>query len=99
MMKLTELLETSPESLAKTQEKALAEYLRSRLLFIAELVGNGNYTAVKGELAFSPAGDGMGCENQYIAFPDVVIDAVYGTDIGDIIDKLIKLREASNVYG
>ena len=64
-----------------------------RLKTITEMIENEEYDDVKNYLTVSPAGDGMGCENSYIDFSDIVIlDEYDGTDLGNIISELIKLK-------
>jgi hypothetical protein len=88
-MDLKNILAVRPETLAQEQEKALADFTSGRLCEIAALISAGAYEQVKSYLAYSPAGDDMGCDNSYISFKD----ETGLEDIGEVIDRLIELEK------
>jgi len=67
-MDLSELLNTSPETLAIAQRKALSAHVCARLSQISDAIHHGRYAEVEALTFFSGAGDGMGSDNTCIDF-------------------------------
>lgn len=89
-MDVKEILNMTPESLAKEQHDILKQAAVNRLNEIISLIDEESYSKVESKLASSPAGDEMGCDNYYIDFSDI-----YGEDINDVIEKLVNLKYIS----
>jgi hypothetical protein len=59
---------------------------------VIALLRTGNHDEIRAScLGYSPAGDGMGCDNMFIDFSDVV--KIYGKDYVDIGQVLAFLEE------
>jgi replication-associated recombination protein RarA len=86
-MNTAEVLALTPESLASKQYAILQKHLVDRLKEVARLVGEKKWMQVESLLFFSPAGDGMGCDNSCISF----LDSGAGEDISDVIRRLQEL--------
>lgn len=98
-MELLELLQTSPETLAEAQRKALTTHVCARLGQMIEHIRRGEYDAAR-EMTFdSPAGDGMGMDNTCIDFTPEGLGKKDGWDkdgpwdIGNILGRLESLTE------
>ena len=77
---------------SKYKEK-LKEEVVKRLKKVTSLIEKEEYDKVKECLAFSPSGDGYGCDNSYIDFSYLFpADDEYGRsdieDLGDVIKEL-----------
>lgn len=93
---LAAFLSATPEQLAERQIAAIETLVTDRLREIINLIQNGHFEKVYLLLDESPAGDGWGSENRFIAFPELDALAPVGThsaDIGTAVDRLIQLRE------
>ena len=79
---------------SKYKEK-LKEEVVKRLKEVTSLIEKEEYDKVKECLAFSPSGDGYGCDNHYIDF-SYLFSANDGSgneyinDLGDVINELSK---------
>jgi hypothetical protein len=96
-MELSELLDTSPETLAIAQKKALSAHVCARLSQIMDAIHQGRYDEVRKLTFESPAGDGMGSDNTCIDFAPAQITK-HGAypdvwDIGVVLAKLQQLDE------
>lgn len=89
-MKLEQLLKTTPETLAVEQHAALKEHVIKVLETTLQAVKDEYYTAVNNLTQFSPAGDCMGCENNFINFG---YDEKEPLDICDVMERLIELKK------
>lgn len=92
-MNLKELLSTDASNLAKKQEKALNDFVVNRLQEIAHIIKSGDYQNVEKFTSFSPAGDGNGCDNNFINFD--YGESKDGLDIIEVCQKLQELQNAS----
>ena len=91
-MNTRELLAMKPEELATKQRDELVAAVCGRLWQMAADIEVGDYAAAENMLKFSPAGDYAGCDNNYIAFDDVLEPELHnGTDIGHVIERLVRL--------
>ena len=77
---------------SKYKEKLKTEVVK-RLKEVTSLIEKEEYDKVKECLAFSPSGDGYGCDNNYIDFSYLFpADDEYGNryinDLGDVINEL-----------
>lgn len=83
------ILDTDVEKLKHDQLKALQEQMKKVFDDIYRLFLKGKYEEIKGKyIHYSPAGDCMGCENNFIDFSwnDKVMD------IGDILEMAERLE-------
>lgn len=84
------------QSIKKTQHKDLKKAVLKRLKDIVEDIEKGRYKKAEKYLTFSPAGDGMGSDNQFIGFDDIIeLDHRDGTDLGRILEELQRLKGES----
>jgi len=90
IMKLDKLLDTTPEQLAKLQFDELKREAVETLRNVAELLDNEKFKEIEKMIEYSPAGDGMGCDNQYITFNHIHKSM---DDIGDVLNKLVELKK------
>lgn len=96
---LKEILNIKPENLAHQQQIFLRNYVINHLRNIIELIEDGDYDEVHDFIECSPAGDECGIDNRYIAFDDATPrDQKYKSDIGDVIDRLIELKNIAEEY-
>lgn len=91
-MKTKELLETTPEDLASRQYDAVKTDAISILRAMAAHLQKDDLQKAKEMIEFSPSGDGYGSDNSFISFSEIM-DCFDGADIGDIISKMISLKE------
>lgn len=96
-MDIKEILEITPETLAKRQKEALKAFgigvLKKWINYIREEKFGTNFDPDKSDLEYSPAGDCMGCDNHYIPFPFAGESQYKGTpDIGDLLVELSHLK-------
>lgn len=96
-MDLQELLQTSPENLAEKQMVALKNATIQRLYDIINYIKKNDFESVNGLMSYSPAGDGMGTDRNYICFEDFLGESREGYDLSDVMDRLIELRNIKNV--
>jgi hypothetical protein len=89
-MKLEQLLKTTPETLAVEQHDALKAHVINVLELTLKAVKDEYYTAVNNFAQFSPAGDGMGCDNYFINFG---YEDNKPLDICDVMERLIELKK------
>ncbi len=70
MKKPTEIMTKTfnPRELAKEQAEAYLKYIVGVLEEVKESISDGDYFAVKTMTSFSPAGDCMGLDNNFINF-------------------------------
>ena len=91
-MEIKEILEITPETLAKRQKEALKafgiEVLERWIKYIREEEFGTNFSPNKSDLEYSPAGDCMGCDNYYIPFHF----ADGAPDIGNLLTELSHLK-------
>jgi hypothetical protein len=92
-MDISELLATTPETLAEKQLAALRKAVVSRLAKLCEHISNGNWQAATELCAASPAGDGHGCDNLCVDFTAVLGPCNSGCprDIGDVLGRMEQL--------
>ena len=90
----------SDREIQKIQFKELKKHTLSKLVDIVKLIEADKYKSVLKQLNFSPAGDGYGCDNNYITFNNIIDKGNHdGVDIGVVLEKLTKLKkEIENVY-
>ena len=96
-MEIKEILEITPETLAKRQKEALKafgiEVLERWIKYIREEEFGTNFNPSNSDLEYSPAGDCMGCENYYIPFHFANESQYEGApDIGDLLTELSHLK-------
>ncbi len=89
---LRKFLETRPENLATQQHDQLKEYVIARLKQVITLIEVEDYASVINLTNYSPSGDGMGSENDYLDFSDVLGE---GADIVTVMTKLKQLQSQS----
>lgn len=82
---LKQLLATDTHTLRTLQYNKLREFVVQRLHLLAARVEDKEYNLALSMLAFSPAGDGMGSDNHYLDFSDVLGD---WADLHTAITKL-----------
>ena len=84
----------SEKEISRIKFVELKNAVLERLETIIKLVKENKFSQIEEYLAYSPAGDGWGNDNDYINFNDIVeLDREDGTDISDIIDELNRLNE------
>lgn len=88
--KLKKLLGTKPEELAQLQHDELKEYTLGQLRKFTKLIEGGSYEAADAMLRYSPAGDDMGCDNNYLPIEVLGGDAF---DLGDALEALTDLAK------
>lgn len=71
----------------KRYKDALKNAVVERLNAVVKAIKEDNLEEINTFIDYSPAGDGYGCNNQYISFKDVT-DC---EDIGDVINALSKI--------
>lgn len=86
-MNLEELLNTTPEELAKLQFKELKSAAIATLQKVIDQLERDRFDLVA--TGFSPAGDGMGEDNSYISFKHIHPKL---EDIGDVLEILESLQ-------
>jgi hypothetical protein len=89
-MNLSELMSTTPETLAKQQHEELKKHVLDVLDKVRESILADHYPGVRALTSFSPAGDGMGLDNNFINFDYKNTD--YGVDIVEVLDELESLH-------
>jgi hypothetical protein len=89
-MKLEQLLKTTPETLAVEQHAALKEHVIKVLESTLQAVKDEYYSAIQELTIDSPAGDGYGCNNNFINFGYNEKDPL---DICDVMERLIELKK------
>jgi uncharacterized protein (UPF0297 family) len=89
-MKLDKLLDTTPEQLAKLQFEELKREAVETLRNFTDLLDNEKFQEIEKLIGYSPAGDDMGCDNQYIKFNHIHKSM---DDIGDVLNKLVELKK------
>lgn len=91
-MKLKDLMETTPETLAARQRDALIEHVVARLDAVRDGIKKGSFSSVYEILFDSPAGDGYGSDNRCINFDYSGSD--HGVlDIGEIVNEIDRLND------
>jgi hypothetical protein len=92
-MKLEQLLKTTPETLAMEQYAALKEHTIKTLNTVIKAIENdADYPVIQEMTAYSPAGDGMGCDNSFINFGFSEKEPL---DIMEVVGRLEELRTIS----
>lgn len=92
-MDLPQLLQTTPETLAAQQYRALKDHVINKLRTVINHIEKKEYSQIEKLLGESPAGDGHGCNNSYIDFSDTGCGTPEnGCDIGDVLDRLRQLN-------
>lgn len=91
-MKLTDLLKTTPETLASEQHKALKCHVVERLETVLQAIRDENYKYIGKLTSNSPAGDGYGNDNNFIEFG---FDSSASMDISEAVDLLMSLKTIS----
>lgn len=89
---MVNILNVDINNLQEEQLKELKRHTVEVLHKIADAVEKEDFKTIKGNMQFSPAGDGYGDENHFIDFS-------WGNqtmDIGDIVEKMENLRAAIN---
>jgi len=96
-MKIQELLQTNANTLQRKQFKALKKHVLTILKSISISIEMENFNKLmKEHTKFSLAGDGMGADHYFINFRFTNKNKEdEGDDIGDVIRKLIELRQGS----
>jgi hypothetical protein len=89
-MKLEQLLKTTPETLALEQHAALKAHVITVLKSTTKAVEGEHYIAVQKSTINSPAGDGYGCDNNFINFG---YDEKEPLDIYQLMERLIELKK------
>jgi hypothetical protein len=92
IMELKDLMNTSPETLAKKQYEELKSHTLNVFNRIIQLILGDNLNSIEEFLFDSPAGDDYGLDNRCINFS-------YNNkvmDIGDILDQLNNLKKIMN---
>lgn len=80
----------SEKEINKIKFTKLKEFAVKRLQNIANLIENDKFEEIPKFTAFSPAGDGMGCDNNYIDFSEI---AGYASlDILELSNELQNLK-------
>ena len=82
-------LEISKIKYNKLKEKSI-----ELLEYITDLIKNDSFTKISEYVAYSPAGDGYGCENNYINFGNIIGDG--DLDIVDLASMLEDLKYKIN---
>lgn len=95
-MKIEELMETDVSSLAKKQHEYLKQHAIDRLSIVISLLEMDDYKGLEKLIIHSPAGDGMGCNNDYIDmwYGDDKTYSIDGYDIGSVISHLETLKKS-----
>ncbi len=98
---LSELMDTDVSTLATKQKQALMEHAIGVLNRVIDRIRGEHWEAVKSMLSHSPAGDGMGCSNDFIDFSWDERNAGGNRideplDLGDVIDMLQDLERKEN---
>ena len=86
-MDIVELLNTTPEELARKQYEALEAHVLNTLDTVKTCIKARSWDDIP--MAFSPAGDDMGCDNYFIDFKL----SQYGTDIAEVVNRLKELEK------
>jgi uncharacterized protein (UPF0297 family) len=89
-MKLEQLLKTTPETLAIEQHDALKAHVINVLESTLQAVRDEYYNAIQKMTMDSPAGDGMGCDNNFINFG---YEDNKPLDIYEVMERLIELKK------
>lgn len=89
MDNIKQIMKIDVNNLAEIQFDNLKRYTIEVLVEITKAIKANDFATVRKHLSFSPAGDGYGCENSFIAFD---IDDESEWDIGNVIDKLEQLQ-------
>lgn len=84
-MNTREFLKLSPEELAKKQFEVLKQKVVERLDEISSNIEKNNFDKIFGMLAYSPAGDDHGADNEFIYFGDIDESCI---DINDVLKKI-----------
>lgn len=90
MVDIKEMLSLKPENLAAQQHEALKQYVVQKIKDFNQLINSEKYEEALNLLANSPAGDGYGCDNEYLDFSETGSE-----DIGCILRKLKSLQHMS----
>lgn len=88
-MNLSELMKTTPETLALQQYIALKRHVLERLELVKDEIMNESFN-IEPLTFFSPAGDGMGEDNSCVDFSYNQTDNP--VDIAEIVQQLKKLK-------
>ena len=97
---LSELMDIDVSTLATKQKQALISHTIDVLNRVIDYIQGGNWEDVRSMLSYSPAGDDMGCDNNFIDFSWTkrrhpseghMIDSPL--DLGDVIDTLQDLEK------
>lgn len=86
---IDKIMKVDVDSLLREQHDSLKKHTVDCLLMVADLINNEKYAEVEEYVGFSPAGDGYGCDNNYL-------DLFYYEDIGYTMQKLIELKKELN---
>lgn len=90
---LAELLAIDTATLRQCQADALKRHIIEKLEKIIRLVKFNRFDEIKAETLFSPAGDGYGCDNNYINFGIRELGEEWeNLDIVEICERLQKLQ-------
>jgi hypothetical protein len=92
-MKLEQLLNTTPESLAHEQHAALKAHVIEKLETVLKAIKDENYKDIDKLISYSPAGDCMGGENHFIDFSFTHKQPL---DIAEVTERLVALKKISN---
>lgn len=97
-MELDDVLNLDLDNLADMKYKALKKHTIKVLKKITELIENDKLEEAEKMLANSPAGDCMGCDNNYINFEYRIKIPNYddGMDIGRVLEDLENLKQNGN---
>jgi hypothetical protein len=89
-MNLEQLLKTTPETLAVEQHDALKAHVINVLESTLKAVKDEYYSAIQELTIDSPAGDGYGCDNNFINFG---YEDNKPLDICEVMERLIELKK------
>jgi len=88
---IQDIMELDVHNLAHRQYAALKNHATTLLGLVTKLIREDDYDTLLEYISFSPAGDDMGTEHHFIDFE---INSKEETDIGDVIEKLKRLKTA-----
>ena len=95
MSDIKKLMSLTPESLAEEQHVTLRDAVVKYIQEFANDIKREHYSKALSKLAFSPAGDCLGCENEYLDF-SWAMEEPYGgngVDVGDVLNRLEELKK------
>jgi hypothetical protein len=88
-MDIKDIMKLDINNLKKQKHEILTKHAIKILSDIIQHLKKGDYSKIEEMLAYSPAGDGMGCENHFIDFNFRNTES----DINDLIVELKFLKD------